>query len=187
MKKINPNLYPHDGYYFVDSDGARIFGDTWNGVVVRVKKYRERAGLPPGNPMEEVMAAACARNPGYCHEANSVSAEQLTKATLKSRILKWLSDFRKIPNKQFVGWDLVHARADVCARCPKNTALPGGCASCRAAVKEARTAIIGDRPIDARLNACVVLGEDPVVTGYFEMQTVENSELPAECWRKRTL
>lgn len=191
MKSINPNLYPPDGYHYVESDGARIFGDTWNGVIARVASYRKRAGLPPGDPRAEVVAQACSRNPGYCVEMNDgVTAAQLQKSSLKSRILKWLNEVRNTRPDQRppgVARELAAQRATICAQCPHNTALPGGCASCAAAVKESRKAILLDRPIDARLNACVILGEDVAVAINFDLIAVENGALPPQCWRKRTL
>ena len=189
MIVINPNLFPHDGYFFIEKDGAKIFGNSWPGVIKRVAGYRQRAGIPAGDPTAEVMAQACSRHPAYCHETNA-GAEQLKVVSLKSRVLKWLSEVRKrrttdpIPA---VPPELAASRREICARCPKNTALPGGCATCKAAVHEIRKEVLAGRLIDGRLNACVVLGEDVAVSCYFDLQTVPNGELPAECWRKRTL
>jgi hypothetical protein len=188
MKKINQNLYPKDGYRFKDSDGATIYGDSWAGVIARVANYRKRAGYPPGNPAEEVIAQACANQPGYCSEADARTVEQLKAVSLKTRVLKWFSSLRASKNElTFTSWETQRARANICATCPRNTPLPGGCASCAAIVKELRKEMVGDRPIDGRLNACSELGEDPAVSSYFELQAVENPALPPQCWRKRTL
>jgi hypothetical protein len=187
MKEINNNIYPKEGYYFKESDGSKHFGQTWNGVIARVVAYRRRAGLPPGNPREEVINQACQRTPILCVEDNGARAEQLKRASLKTRVLQWMNAQRANPEKHFVEESLSHSRAAVCAKCPKNTALPGGCASCVAAVKGLRGEIIGRRPQDGRLNACVVLGEDCNTSIQLDLQTVENGELPAECWRRRSI
>lgn len=185
MKSVNPNMYPKDGYFFKENDGARIFGDTWAGVIKRVVLYRRRAGYPPGDPAAEVTAQACARNPVLCQENDNTF---LTKrAPLKSRILTWLNGERANKNRSFVPEPVAKARAQVCATCPKNNPIPEGCSSCRAAVKQLRESIIERRFQDGRLNACTILGEDLPTSVHLESQTVDNGELPGHCWRRRSL
>lgn len=187
MREINNNVYPKEGYFFRESDGSRQFGQTWNGVIARVIAYRKRAGLPPGNPREEVINQACQRTPILCTEDNGAREEQLKRSSLKTRVLQWMTAQRANQDKRFVEESLARSRAAVCAKCPKNTALPGGCASCIAAVKGLRTEIIGRRFQDGRLNACMVLGEDCNSAAHLDLQTVENGELPVECWRRRSI
>ena len=188
MKTLNPNVYPHDGYFFLDSDGARLYADTWAGVVARVARYRRRAGLPAGDPAQEVVTQACQRNPVLCREDDGTTRVQITKESLKSRVIKWLSNLKADQGKQFVDSQLARERAQVCANCPKNTSLPGGCASCRAAVKELRESVLGRRFQDGRLNACLVLGADLQTLVHLETQTVDNDELPShKCWMRRTI
>jgi hypothetical protein len=187
MKTLNPNVYPHGGYYFLDSDGARLFGQTWQGVIARVIAYRKRAGLPPGDPPNEVVAQACQRNPVLCRDDNGLTAVQTKKASLKTRVIQWLNKLKADKWNQFVDTQLARDRAQVCAGCPKNTSLPGGCASCKAAVKVLREEIIQKRFQDGRLHACEVLGEDLPTTVHLESQTVDNPELPGCCWRRRSI
>lgn len=188
MKTINPNVYPHDGYFFLESDGARLFAQTWPGVVARVVKYRQRAGLAPGDPFQEVTNQACQRNPVLCRDDDGTTQRQVKKESLKTRVIKWLNGLREDKGIQFVDSQLARDRAQVCANCPKNTSLPSGCASCRAAVKELRTAVIGKRYQDGRLNACMVLGSDLQTLVHLEVQTVDNEELPHnKCWMRRTV
>ncbi len=189
MRTVNPNIFPKtEGYVFTESDGARIFGGNWEGVIARVTVYRRRAGYPPGNPRVEVMAQACAKNPGACIEDNAAEhAAQLRKTPLRARVLTWLNAQRGRKDRQLVEDGLARSRAGICAKCPKNQPMAGGCASCAAALKELRSEILDRRLIDGRLNGCDVLGEDLPTAIHLELQTVENSELPGECWRKRTL
>ena len=190
-QSLNPNVYPKDGYLFQDKDGAKIYGQNWNGVIARVVAYRRRAGYEAGDPLAEVIAQACARQPVLCVQSNPVNEAQLKVASLKSRILGWLAGVRARRDAGeppgFVNDAMAQERANICATCPRNTALPGGCGSCNAALKEIRQDILGTRPIDGRLSGCIVTGEDLPVTIYFNQTTVENGELPGHCWRKRTL
>lgn len=189
MKTINRNIYPKDGYFFVESDGSRLFGDTWSGVIARVAAYRARAKLPPGDPANEVINQACVRNPGICHDTSDVTVQQTLRVSLKGRVLKWMNSQRQIPQdaRRFVSEELRRARVAICAGCPKNEPLPGGCASCKAALKELRAEVIGKRPVDGRLNACSVLGEDLGSSSNLDLIAVEDGALPGNCWRKKTI
>jgi hypothetical protein len=188
MKRINLNLYPKDGYFFVDSDGTRIRANSWPKVMTRVAAYRKRAGRDVGNVENEVSAQACARNPAYCSDINDANEKQLQITSLKGRVLRYLSFIRGLLPGNRVPWSNptdAQNRANVCASCPNNTALPEGCASCRAAVRAMHKEILGGRKIDARLNGCAVLGESLPVSVWVDHDVVDKPELPAHCWRKR--
>lgn len=190
MKKVNPNVYPKDGFWFRDKDGARIAGDTWAGVVARVISYRKRAGYPPGDAEAEVMAQACERNPILCTEDSGAHAELLRKASLKSKVLAWMAlarSHKKENRIDYVPAELAQARADICAKCPLNQSLQEGCHSCRQALQEMRNEVLGRRRTDTRLNACLELGEDLPTAVHLERESVVRPELPDHCWRKRTL
>jgi hypothetical protein len=191
MKKINPNLYPKDGHYYKESDGTTIRADTWPGVVVRVAAYRRRAGYAPGNPAVEVVEQACSRNPVICNDdSNNTYEMAVRKSSLKSRVLGWMALARthKAQGRiEYVDAQTAVARAQICAGCPFNQSLQEGCASCRQAQAEMRKEILGRRPLDARLNGCLVLGEDMQTAAHLERETTENAELPGHCWRKRTI
>lgn len=183
--RINRNLYPSGGYFFVDTDGARIFGDNWPGVIERTRRYRERQGRPVGDVEAEVTAQACARTPSICHTVGTIEKNARVVASLKGRVLRWFRDLGL--EHQFVTPETWKARATICAECPHNKPLPGGCATCRAAVAELRKKILDRRPNDGRLNACEILGEDLPTAAHLEKPAVDNPGLPARCWRKKTI
>jgi hypothetical protein len=186
---INPNLPPKSGYFFRDSDGVRHFADSWGGVIARVKAFRKRRGISEGDVAAEVIAQACSREPILCQPGSGEAhAAAVRKTTLKSRILSWLLAVKQNTEKRFVEQSLARQRADICARCPRQVPLPGGCASCTNTVIALRRDIVGpERFLDGRLTECDVLSEDTQITVHIEMQALENSELPAHCWRKRSL
>lgn len=186
MKTINPNVYPKDGHHFIERDGAKIVGDSWNGVIARVVRYRKRAGYPEGDPRTEVINQACQRNPIICAEDNGANQQELTRASLKSRILAFLQGLR-VNKPQLVDDSTALGRANICARCPKNQPLQDGCSSCRAAVQALREEIVGRRTFDGRLNACTITGEDLPSAAFMELQAQDNGNLPEHCWRRRKL
>jgi|KBSSwiStaDraftv2_1062776.scaffolds.fasta_scaffold263405_3 hypothetical protein len=192
MNRINVNLFPKSGFIYKESDGTTIAGSTWDGVVNRVRAYRKRAGLPPGDPENEVRAQACQRDPVLCTNDDGSHARAVKVATLKGRVLQWFSRIKAGNARepiQLAFTEVMYARANVCASCPMNQPLPEGCSSCKSALEELRVDIIGARPTDGRLvhHGCNVLGADLATQAWIESPTVENAELPAHCWRKRTL
>lgn len=191
MIRVNLNLYPRDGYYFKDSDGTVLRGQNWRQVAKKVVEYRKLAKLPPGNPDVEIAEQACARQPNLCHNVTKVVP--INKAlSLKSRVLKWLTQFRNLANSpqklEYVTESEAKSRAEVCARCPMNVPLgPSSCSACKQAVTELRKGIIGPRKVDGRLNACNILGVDLSTAMHLDEIRLDNGDLPAHCWRKKSV
>lgn len=190
MKAINPNIYPSGGYWFQDPDGSKHVGQSWAGVINAVTAYRQRKGLPVDRVADEVITQACQRTPVICTETSEAIKAQTRYVSLKGRVLLWLTRLRTSKTKEplvFTNDGMHAARSDVCIRCPKNTGLPEGCGSCRAALRALMEDIVGSRKSDPRLTGCIVLGEYLPVSTWLDQTTVANAELPGECWRKRTL
>lgn len=190
MKGINPNIYPKDGFWFKESDGARIFGDSWAGVVARVIAYRRRSKIPEGNARQDVITQACQRNPNLCIEDNGVTQAIRKRASLKSMILNWM--IRLLERKTKSGLDYVDAgtqarRAEVCIKCVKNAPISSGCASCEATLKAQRENLLSGRPASKNIFACSELGEYIPVSSWLDEQALDNDALPEECWRRRSL
>ena len=188
MKRINLNLYPKDGYIFRERDGTIIRGESWPEVMRKVDQYRRLNKFPIGNVETEVTAQACSRNPSHCAENNAATVHQIKVVSLKGRVLKYMAYLRKLTPKLIPWVDAAAAgrRASICASCPKNTHLPEGCATCRAALAAMRDEVLGvHRTKDHRLNGCVVLGEDLPTSVWVAHDVVDNPELPGNCWRKR--
>jgi len=188
--RINFNLYPRDGFMFLEADGARIIADSWPKVFEKVKSYRERNGIPLGDVEAEVVAQACQRNPAFCTHETQDMRNQTRKVSLKGRVLAWLS--RTVGRKEktplvFVGEAEAKERARICNVCPHNSGFADGCSSCKAAVRSYRDTLIGTARAKAPLNGCAILGEDLEVSTRIEEVRVSNNELPGHCWRKISL
>lgn len=193
MRRINVNMFPKDGHRFKEADGTVIGGPNWRAVINKVTAYRKRAGLPPGDPESEIHEQACQRNPQLCHPVSEVTQQARKEVSLKGRVLKWFRDIRRNPNNEpirFVDKETARARAQVCAQCPMNTGLPEGCSSCKVALVELRKDLLGEgKPVDSRLThmGCVVLGFEPATAVWIDQETIPNNELPAHCWRKKSI
>jgi len=190
MQRVKVNVYPKSGYVFKEADGTTISGNTWSGVISRVRLYRNRNNLPPGAPENEVHAQACQRNPSLCiHDDGGVTRRATQEASLKGQVLKWFAALRKRPFT-FVSPELAKERAAVCKRCPMNAGLPEGCANCRKVLKELRRSVlgVGRTGEDALLHhGCTVLGFEQATAVHLDDPTEVNNELPENCWKKRTL
>lgn len=189
MKSLHPNVYPKDGHWFKETDGSVHRADSWGGVIVRVKKYRLRQGKVPGDVNAEVIEQVCARDPKICIEDGGAERAAAFKTSLKARVLQWLNGKRQEVEKEQPRWvdkGLQEARSDVCFRCPRQVAVKDGCASCAAAVKHLTETIIHGKTYDARLRECGVLGEHLPVSTWLDEPTVQDGDLPGECWRRRS-
>lgn len=188
MRRISVSIFPKDGYHFVEKDGTIIRGKSWNDVVARTSQYRKRNRLPIGDPVAEVNSQACDRNPVACQESPDPATQKALKvASLKGRVMGWLSSLRGRKQELLFGDEQnMRARADVCAGCPAHAGITGGCGACKKALKELRTDLLGDRPLDSRVAGCTVLGEDVAVSTWIDQPTVDNPELPGCCWRRKS-
>lgn len=193
MITVNPNVYPKGGFVFKEpATGGLITGTTWPGVIGRLVSYRKRHNIPLGDPTKDVMAYACSQNAGICTDTDSppekARARQLTVTNLKGRLLTWFGKIKK-PFGAYVSEGEAQRRSDICAVCPLKTSLPEGCASCRAAAEELRKRTIEGRRPDGRLvdHGCLVLGTDLATQAWLDLHAEDQAELPAHCWRKRTV
>lgn len=203
MKKLNLNMRPTGGFWFVDRDGTKIHGKNWTTLTQNVAKYRARNGQAPGDPATEVRAQVCARTP-ECSDPNSQAGPTVPPVivtpgkpqhadphTMKSRVLQWLT--AKRTEKQRRG--AVHpkvtpqeaaSRAKTCRNCPHNKEISSGCGSCQAALKEFRGEVLGDgsRDQDTALGGCGVIGSDLRVAVHLDEVRIDNPALPSHCFRK---
>lgn len=65
MLLVKAGLYPpgKDGFHFMEMDGTKITGRSWNEVERKVKNYRAINGFPKGEPLREVLEQAEKRWP----------------------------------------------------------------------------------------------------------------------------
>jgi hypothetical protein len=189
VKIINPNLYPTGGYFFIETDGTRITGPNWSACEYNVKKYRQNRGLPVGDVHADVMAQACQRNASLCHDSNPVQVERPRGSKVKSEVFQWLSGkSRESKNHSldYVSDKEATARAAICRTCPRQLKISHLCATCTESRRALRKSVLQDRTILAKdLEACAALAIDLPTAIYLAEPTVDDQNLPENCWRKR--
>lgn len=199
MRRINVNIFPASGSRsFIETDGTRIVGPSWPGVVKAVTSYRARNKLPAGNPTEEVRAQVCAREPGICHEVAppgapprppSQSVPASGEAQVRAKALSWLTSMRrhvgetghqlgKVSNSEAA------RRASICRGCPMNKLFARGCSTCADVIADLRKRLASDKNFDPALGGCQALGCDLKLAVFLDEPPVSNGSLPERCWRK---
>lgn len=197
MPRVNVNAISEQELFFKDTDGALLRARHFHVLVARVAAYRERNGRPIGSPTEEIHAQLAERNPGVIRAGVRIRPRQPGKnappalkhgQSLKGRALGWLEQIRKRKDEISIVRDSDrNARVNICAGCPFNQSVTGGCGSCKSIVAEQRNEIIGRRAVDKRLGGCEILGEELTTSTWLDEPVVENPNLPAHCWRRRSV
>lgn len=195
--RFNRNLYPVGGRYFIDEDGVKHKADNWDHLAVRLASYRKRAGKPPGNPIEEIHAQACVRQPGACGETNpqpivpapaQPTPQRLTVGDLTNRVAKWYAHLLGMKRRGEIGKvsiDEARRRAAICAGCPLQRDVSSACGACKASRRAASDAIMeGTKRVNGKLKSCQVLGEDTGLAVHLNLGSTGSPELPGHCWRR---
>jgi len=195
FERFNKHLHPQGGKFFIDEDGIKHKAEQWEFLVNRLIQYRERAGKSPGNPKEEIEAQVCARQPGYCQSTSGTPAQPRlprkiidNPRTMTHKILRWLAavlNLRRAGKARKVAREEASRRAEICARCPQQRKLSAVCGACNTTRKSAASVLLGnEKRVNVELGGCRILHEDTSISVHLELEPGNNTELPAECWRK---
>lgn len=188
--EINPNLYPPDGYVFKEQDGSIHRGESWRDLERKVKAYRERNGIPPGDVWQEMMTQVCAKFPGHCRQQTpgNPTTSKTHSLTFNQVIMGWLAQAMKLKRED--AWARVDdaeaaRRAAICAVCPMQKSLNHACESCLTTVNRSRRALLDGRdPKFSNLNPCGALNEDCQSSVHAILEPSKDPNLPASCWRR---
>lgn len=190
---FNENMYPDGGWWFRDSDGVKHTGSSFRALLKTVRAYRERAAIEIGDLEVEVVNQLCARNPGYCREEPQRVAPAPSGAprnaisTLAQKVSSWVS--RRFADRRMGRLKKVTAseakrRAQICAKCPKQTAFPSTCGGCKENVNRLAAEAVANETLDRSLQCCSVLAEWTPASVWVDSPPEPNPDLPNECWRK---
>lgn len=190
MRRINPNLYPPNGYRFVERDGTVFTGNSWGTVAKRVTRYRTDNKFDLGNVWEEMMNQICGEVPGYCGETSpNTQAGDPSGMSFNAKVNEWMAwalGRKRLHKVSTVEIEAAARRAAICALCPKQLALTSSCGACIVAIKSARVALQdGAEPQFQNLHPCGVLKEDCTSSVHMDLPPSNNPELPANCWRRQ--
>lgn len=192
----NPNVYPPDGYYFVDAEGVRHTGTSWADLVAKVRDFRVRNGKPIGNPIAEINEFTCERYPQGCREPKKVFPGQANApgvspgAKMAAAVNRWFYAVIQALSTRpspLVSAAEAQRRADICLKCPRQASFVSHCGTCADAafrlglsIRKAKDVANGDS-----LRGCGILGEDTRTSVWLDGLEPSNAEgLPTKCWRK---
>lgn len=184
MIHIRFNIRPSTGWEFMERDGTVHKAGSWRGVIKKVMHYRLLNKLPLGEPQAEVTAQMCQKNPSLCYDGSGMwKHPKPPEPSLKGRVLRWLSELAKV-TPAYVSEAEANRRAEICMRCPYQSPMEKGCATCKAAVRELEKANLRGRAPDPRLLCCSILGFDLKVAVWIADTRLNDPRLPGHCWRK---
>lgn len=136
MARWNTNLFPPNGFEFIDSDKIRHVGGSLEDLISKLAAYRTRRGLPPGSPITEVNAYLCNLYPSRCLNGTppvSTSVVPQSIGSASTRLTSWLrAVWLRVAQKsvEYVGEEESKRRAMICLVCPLHVGLPTECVAC---------------------------------------------------------
>jgi hypothetical protein len=90
-QELNRNLFPREGYVFIDRDGTKHKSDSWRNLEQKIIEYRQRNGMPVGDVLGEITTQACAKQPSICRDPNPgpIPPQGLGAMTFTQHVLHW--------------------------------------------------------------------------------------------------
>jgi hypothetical protein len=195
MLRINPNIYPCNGFFYVDADRVRFTAGDGDGLLNKIVEYRSRRGQDVSPMAIKALKATvteflCRNNVGLCGEGLPTKAPRLIskEASLDSKISGYLAfTFRKAGEGRvsYVREEVARARAEVCAKCPNQTAMGKSCATCSSQIDTLSALLQKSRDYGQKgLKGCSAAGVDTRVAVLIERDPIGFPFLPSFCWMR---
>lgn len=187
------SVVPPGGFHFVDKTETgeyRVEGSSYEEVANNLLKLRLANGVNPGNPLEEVYHYVCSSWPHFCQSQQQPAAVRSSGPGLSARAQAWIAAAAQQSTRSSPSESEIQRRAAICAGCPQNRDVSGGCGSCIANIRRLAFILTKGRNDLNHLGACDILSQwNPVAVGRssFPPSSEEQiSRLPNYCWRRTT-
>lgn len=194
MASINSNIYPCNGYFFVDSEGVRHVAGDFEGLFNKLVEYRvqRRLDTSPAALMilkKQLTEFLCVNNPGLCGQGMPAEQPKISEnASLDGKVTGWLAfTFRKSGEGglSYIRDEEVRARVEVCAKCPQQADLGKSCVTCSSVIDNISGILQRGKKLGQEsLRACRALGTDTRVSVLLERRPMGYPFLPANCWTR---
>lgn len=188
MLSFNPNLFPSGGWFFKDAEGTKHTANSFKNLVKVVIEYRHRRGHDPGDVALEITVQLCGRNRGFCKDGHLAPIPDSPNSSMMAKItnfVAWLLHEKRLKHVTLIDRNVALARANICAKCPRQRSLPTTCGSCKASIATSRRAILdGQDPVHSGIAVCSALEEDVATTVHLAVPQRHDASLPAACWRR---
>ena len=190
-------MVPPGGWHFPIGPGITITAGSYKELADKIFAYRLQHGIPEGNIEREIDRYVCSRWPHTCQMEPvdyGIPAQPEKQADILTRVSRVTS--RMIAAMPQGGYQLVNQteaerRAEICAKCPLNTAWRGGCGSCTANIATLGVTIRKHRntKFDASLKACSQTAADLQMLVHLPesaLPVAPEMTPPPNCWRGKT-
>lgn len=195
------------GYIFVETDGTRFRGNSWEDLTQKVAEYRsQRGGV--GDVRGDVIRQNCKKQPAACRD----DAPKAHKPSPRDRVpdaprpavppgisaggnvvagvTNWIARLMNLKRKgqlSFVPVPEARRRASICAQCPKQQQVTGSCGGCMSALKASKAILLsGQGIVEKAISGCRALSEDTGVSIHLVQPASGQADLPANCWRRNS-
>lgn len=181
---------PPGGWKYVQPETeTEIRGGDYYSLIEKVRRHRHLNYLDTREIEDQVQAQICEgmstdARAIYCRDS-AVHPNLEPHASIAFDDVKhFLKTIRN--TRRFVAQSEADRRSEICASCPRNTAI-AGCSACRNLIGLVFN-VIGNRhtPLDARLRACGVCGCELKTAVHLPLEAfpkVAGHEYPPWCWR----
>jgi len=179
-------LTPPNGWRYEQPEtGLMIVATTLKQLIERVVLHRKNNNLPLGNPVKEVQAYICAKEPSACSDQPLRPKQGFTVSDVRAflhTVTKLLAEGGKLVEPVEA-----ERRAAICAKCPHNQKVSGcfGCQNVGNLVLKA----IGSRATsyDAALQQCNICGCSLAAKVHVPLEIIQQTqareyEFPEWCW-----
>jgi hypothetical protein len=191
--RVNQSIVPPGGWECPAEPGSPVMikAQSYSNLLQEVLKYRIQSKMRYNNLQEEVDVYLSSISPTTV--VRQKGPLKKTPVNLADLIYNWLCDvFDRGGNRHYVARPNADARAEVCARCPRNNQRDhiSSCGPCREASAAMVRVVRGNREtgLDAMLGGCVVFNYELSLAVHLDEDTLgplsTDIRLPLNCWRK---
>jgi hypothetical protein len=176
-------------------DGIIIRGDTYQGLLAAVLKFRADNLIPVGDVEAEVEAWLCEAYPHMCHRVPGATVsvsfvrQPSSLQLITDKVLQWLAG--RIVDHTGQKLELrseAQRRAGICEGCKYNVRWNSSCSSCAEAVNRMSTILRFGHDVHngEKLKACQILEHENRAAVWLKSENVGSTpDLPQHCWAKK--
>lgn len=185
-QRLKPSLHPNGGYQFKDEYGVTHLSNSLVGLVAMVTKYRERLGRPIGEPLKEITAQLCRKQPKLCSAPEQTVNMKSVVAHVTHDIARQSQAGPIKPDDRATSEE-IQRRADICAACPCAVNWARICEPCHTQNAKLIAVLVAPLKVPASMERrCCTQTREDLSLAVVRKNPRTCGEAPLNCWRKET-
>jgi len=172
-------MRPPGGWHFIE-DKTTIRGETPEEVEGKLLDYRIRNGIPPGNPMQDLLNFTATRWPNLVENAEEPPAAPKDHPVYE-KVWNWLVSISHLTNPGDVPYEQALEQTKICSQCPLNLPYPKSDDILKDEVERRSFLLRKGRP--SNLGFCLHHQWDSRVAVYRNRNAINpRADSPTICW-----